>query len=70
MSILFGFLSGDYLMFIPDCVQRSATAGFYGDVCDRDDVSAMGGTCLFWLHLQQVRVHLRVGTSCKQQGGC
>lgn len=57
-------------MFVPDCVQRGATAGFYGDVSDGDDVSAVGGACLLWLCLQQVNAHLRGGTSCKQHRGC
>lgn len=56
-------------MFVPDCVQRSAAVGFYGDVSDGDDVSAMGRACLLCLRLQQVNVHLRGGTSWKQHRG-
>lgn len=51
-------------MFIPDCVQRSAVTGFYGNVSNGDDVSAMGGAVLHRLHLQEVNVLLRGGTSC------
>lgn len=57
-------------MFVPDCVQRSAAAGFYGDVSDGDDVSAVGGACLLWLRLQHVNIHLRSETPCKWHRGC
>lgn len=51
--------------YIPVCVQRSAITSFYGDVSDGDDVGAMGGACLYWLHLQLVRG----GVSCKDREG-
>lgn len=51
-------------MFIPDCVQRSAVIGFYGNVSDGDDVSAMREAILHRLRLQEVNSLLRGGDSC------